>query len=180
MRAQGLFDPAKLVFIDETCTNTMMVRLRGRSPRGERLIGYAPHGHWKTITFVAGLRLNGMTAPCVLEGAMNGPMFLAWVKQFLVPTLKRGEIVAMDNLPVHKVAGVVEAIEAAGATSQYLPPYSPDLNPIEMAFSKLKAHLRKAAEHTIPGLVRKIGRVVKAFTPQECRNFFRHVGYVQT
>jgi transposase len=180
MREQGLFDPAKLVFIDETCTNTMMVRLRGRSPRGERLIGYAPHGHWKTITFVAGLRLNGMTAPCVLEGAMNGPMFLAWVKQFLVPTLKRGEIVAMDNLPVHKVAGVVEAIEAAGATPQYLPPYSPDLNPIEMAFSKLKAHLRKAAEHTIPGLVRKIGRVVKAFTPQECRNFFRHVGYVQT
>jgi transposase len=180
MREQGLFDPAKLVFIDETCTNTMMVRLRGRSPRGERLIGYAPHGHWKTITFVAGLRLNGMTAPCVIEGAMNGPMFLAWVKQFLVPTLKRGDIVAMDNLPVHKVAGVEEAIEAAGATSQYLPPYSPDLNPIEMAFSKLKAHLRKAAEHTIPGLVRKIGRVVKAFTPQECRNFFRHVGYVQT
>lgn len=180
MREQGLFDPAKLVFIDETCTNTMMVRLRGRSRRGERLIGYAPHGHWKTITFVAGLRLNGMTAPCVLEGAMNGPMFLAWVKQFLVPTLKRGEIVAMDNLPVHKVAGVVEAIEAAGATPQYLPPYSPDLNPIEMAFSKLKAHLRKAAEQTIPGLVRKIGRVVKAFTPQECRNFFRHVGYVQT
>ena len=180
MREQGMFDPAKLVFIDETCTNTMMVRLRGRSPRGERLIGYAPHGHWKTITFVAGLRLNGMTAPCVLEGAMNGPMFLAWVKQFLVPTLKRGEIVAMDNLPVHKVAGVVEAIEAAGATPQYLPPYSPDLNPIEMAFSKLKAHLRKAAEQTIPGLVRKIGRVVKAFTPQECRNFFRHVGYVQT
>ena len=180
MREQGLFDPAKLVFIDETCTNTMMVRLRGRCPRGERLIGYAPHGHWKTITFVAGLRLNGMTAPCVLEGAMNGPMFLAWVKQFLVPTLKRGEIVAMDNLPVHKVAGVVEAIEAAGATPQYLPPYSPDLNPIEMAFSKMKAHLRKAAEQTIPGLVRKIGRVVKAFTPQECRNFFRHVGYVQT
>jgi transposase len=180
MREQGLFDPAKLVFIDETCTNTMMVRLRGRSPRGERLIGYAPHGHWKTITFVAGLRLNGMTAPCVLEGAMNGPMFLAWVKQFLVPTLKRGDIVAMDNLPVHKVAGVAEAIEAAGATPRYLPPYSPDLNPIEMAFSKLKAHLRKAAEHTIPGLVRKIGRVVKAFTPQECRNFFRHVGYAQT
>ena len=122
-----MFDPAKLVFIDETCTNTMMVRLRGRSPRGERLIGYAPHGHWKTITFVAGLRLNGMTAPCVFEGAMNGPMFLAWVKQFLVPTLKRGDIVAMDNLPVHKVAGVAEAIEAAGATPRYLPPYSPDL-----------------------------------------------------
>jgi transposase len=180
MREQGMFDPAKLVFIDETSTNTMMVRLRGRSPRGERLIGYAPHGHWKTITFVGGLRLRGMTAPCVIEGAMNGPMFLAWVKQALVPTLKPGDIVAMDNLPVHKVAGVAEAIESAGATPLFLPPYSPDLNPIEMAFSKLKAHLRKAAEHTVPGLLKRIGRVVKAFTPQECRNFFRHVGYVQT
>jgi len=180
MREQGFFDPAKLVFVDETSTNTMMVRLCGRSPRGERLIDYAPHGHWKTITFVAGLRQRAMTAPCVIEGAMNGPMFLAWVKQSLVPTLKRGDIVAMDNLPVHKVAGVEEAIEAAGATLRYLPPYSPDLNPIEMAFSKLKAHLRKAAEHTVPGLLRKIGRVVKAFTPQECSNFFRNAGYVQT
>ena len=180
MREQGLFDPAKLVFIDETCTNTKMVRLCGRSPRGERLIGYAPHGHWKTITFVAGLRLRGMTAPFVLDGAMNGPMFLAYVKRCLVPTLKRGDIVAMDNLPVHKVAGVEEAIEAAGAMLLYLPPYSPDLNPIELAFSKLKAHLRKAAEHTISGLLRRIGRVVKAFSPQECRNFLRHAGYVQT
>lgn len=179
MRQQGLFDPAKLVFIDETSTNTMMVRLRGRSPRGERLIGYAPHGHWKTITFVAGLRLRAITAPCVTEGAMNGPMFVTWVKQSL-PTLKRGDIVVMDNLPVHKVAGVAEAIEAAGATLLYLPPYSPDLNPIEMAFSKLKAHLRKAAEHTVPGLLRKIGRLVKTFSPQECRNFFRHAGYAQT
>ena len=175
-----MFDPARLVFIDETCTNTAMVRLRGRSPRGERLIGYAPHGHWKTITFVAGLRMRGMTAPFVLEGAMNGPMFLAYVKQCLVPTLKRGDIVVMDNLPVHKVAGVRQAIEAAGATLLYLPPYSPDLNPIEMAFSKFKAHLRKAAEHTIPGLLRRIARVVKAFSPQECRNFLRHAGYVQT
>src|SRR5271156_1441116 len=153
MREQGMFDPARLVFIDETCTNTSMVRLRGRCPRGERLIGYAPHGHWKTITFVAGLRHRAMVAPLVLEGAMNGPMFLAYVKQCLVPTLKRGDIVVMDNLPVHKVAGVEQAIEAAGATFLYLPPYSPDLNPIEMAFSKFKAHLRKAAEHTIPGLL---------------------------
>ena len=175
-----MFDPARLVFIDETCTNTAMVRLRGRSLRGERLIDYAPHGHWKTITFVAGLRMRGMTAPFVLEGAMNGSMFLAYVKQCLAPTLKRGDIVVMDNLPVHKVAGVQQAIEAAGATLLYLPPYSPDLNPIEMAFSKLKAHLRKAAEHTIPGLLRRIGRVVKAFSPQECRNFLRHAGYVQT
>jgi transposase len=139
-----MFDPARLVFIDETCTNTSMVRLRGRCPRGERLIGYAPHGHWKTITFVAGLRHRAMVAPFVLEGAMNGPLFLAYVLQCLAPTLKRGDIVVMDNLPVHKVAGVEEAIEAAGARLRYLPPYSPDLNPIEPAFSKVKAHLRKA------------------------------------
>ena len=180
MREQGMFDPARLVFIDETCTNTAMVRLRGRAPRGERLVGYAPHGHWKTITFVGGLRQRGMTAPFVLEGAINGPMFLAYVKQCLVPTLKRGEIVLMDHLPVHKAAGVAEAIEAAGATLIYLPKYSPDLNPIELAFSKLKAHLRKAAEHTILRLLRRIGRVVTDFSPQECRNFFRHAGYART
>jgi transposase len=179
MREQGMFDPARLVFIDETCTNTAMVRRYGRCPRGERLIGYAPHGHWKTITFVAGLRMRGMTAPFVLEGAMNGPMFLLYVKRCLVPTLMRGDIVVMDNLPVHKVAGVAEAIEAVGATLLYLPPYSPDLNPIELAFSKLKAHLRKAAEHTIPGLLRRIGRVVKGFGRRECKNFLRHAGYVQ-
>lgn len=175
-----MFDPARLVFIDETCTNTGMVRLRGRCPRGERLVGYAPHGHWKTITFVAGLRLRAMVAPFVLEGAMNGPMFLAYVKQCLVPTLKRSDIVVMDNLPVHKVAGVEQAIEAAGATLLYLPPYSPDLNPIELAFSKLKAHLRKAAEQTIPCLLRRIGRVVTDLSAQECRNYFRHAGYVRT
>ena len=175
-----MFDPSRLVFIDETWTNTGMVRLRGRCPRGERLIGYAPHGHWKTLTFVAGLRHRAMVAPFVLEGAMNGPMFLVYVKQGLVPTLKRGDIVIMDNLPVHKVAGVEQAIEAAGATLLYLPPYSPDLNPIEPAFGKVKAHLRKAAEHTIPRLVRRIGRIVTDFSPQECRNFFRHAGYVRT
>jgi transposase len=180
MRERGLFNPARLVFIDETSTNTAMVRLRGRAPRGKRLVCYAPHGHWKTITFVAGLRHRRMTAPFVLEGAMNGPMFLAYVKQCLVPTLKRGDIVVMDNLPVHKVAGVAEAIEAAGAALLYLPPYSPDLNPIELAFSKLKAHLRKAAEHTIPRLLRRIGHIVTAFSPKECRNFFRHAGYVRT
>ncbi len=180
MREQGMFDPARLVFIDETCTNTAMVRLRGRALRGERLVDYAPQGAWKTITFVGGLRQRGMTAPFVIEGAMNGPMFLAYVKQCLVPTLKRGDIVLMDNLPVHKVAGVAEAIEAAGATLIYLPKYSPDLNPIELAFSKLKAHLRKAAEHTVPRLLRRIGRVVTDFSAQECKNFFRHTGYVRT
>jgi transposase len=175
-----MVDPARLVFIDETCTTTSMVRLRGRCPRGERLIGYAPHGHWKTMTFVAGLRRRGLVAPFVLEGAMNGQMFLAYVKQCLVPTLRRDDIVMMDNLPVHKVAGIEAAIEAAGAILLYLPSYSPDLNPIEMAFSKIKAHLRKAAEHSWPRLLRAIGRVVAEFTPQECGNFFRHAGYVRT
>ena len=172
-----MFDPAKLVFIDETCTSTDMVRPNGRSPRGERLTGYAPEGHRKTITFVAGLRQRGMTAPGVIDGAMNGPMFIGYVEQILAPTLKRGDIVIMDNLSVHKVAGVREAIEAAGAHALYQPPYSPDLNPIEMAFSKLKALLRKAAERTIPGLIRLIARLLKKFSPEECRNFLNHAGY---
>jgi transposase len=180
IREQGTLDPERLVFIDETCTSTAMVRLRGRGPRGERLVDYAPHGHWKTITFVAGLRRHGMTAPFVLDGAMNGPMFLAYVDQCLVPTLKRGDIVVMDNLPVHKAAGAQEAIEAAGAELRYLPPYSPDLNPIEMAFSKLKALLRKAAERTIPDFTHRKGRVAKAFSPKESSNFLNHAGYVQT
>jgi transposase len=178
MRQQGMFDPARLIFIDETWTSTSMVRLHGRCPRGERLIGYAPQGHRKIITLVAGLRQRAMVAPFVLEGAINGPMFLAYVKQYVVPILKRGDTVLMDHLPAHKVAGVREAIEAVGATLLYLPSYSPDLNPIEPAFSKFKAHLRKAAERTIPRLLRRIGRVVNSFSPQECRNFFRHAGYV--
>ena len=172
-----MFDPARLVFIDETWTNTAMVRLRGRSPIGEQLVDYAPHGHWKIITFVGGLRLRGMTAPFVLEGAMNGPMFLAYVKQCLVPALKRGDIVVMDNLPVHKVAGVREAIEVAGATLLYLPPYSPDLNPIEMAFAKLKAHLRAMAMRTIDQLWKAIGQICDLFAPQECANYLKAAGY---
>lgn len=175
-----MFDPARLVFVDETWTSTSMVRFRGRCPRGERLIGYAPHGHWTTMTFVAGLRDRAMVAPFVLEGAMNGPIFLAYVKQCLVPTLKRRDIVIMDNVPVHKVAGVKEAIEAAGATLIYLPSYSPDLNPIEPAFSKVKEHLRKAAERTIRSLTKRIGRIVTAFSAEECRNFFQHAGYART
>jgi transposase len=175
-----MFDPSRLVFIDETCTNTAMVRLRGRCLRGERLIGYAPHGHWKIITFVAGLRHRAMVAPFVIEGAMNAATFLAYLEQCLAPTLKRGDIVVMDNLPVHKVIGVEQAITAAGARLLYLPPYSPDLNPIEQAFSKLKANLRKAAEHTIPGLLDRIGHITRNFSPTECANFLRHSGYVQT
>lgn len=179
IREQGLLDSTCLVFLDETCVTTAMARQWGRGPRGERVVGYAPQGHRKTLTFVAGLRQSGMTAPFALDGAMNGPMFLAYVKQCLAPTLERGDIVIMDNLPVHKVAGVREAIEDVGATLRYLPPYSPDLNPIEMAFSKMKAQLRKAAERTIPDLLRCIGRIAKAFCPTECANFIRHAGYVQ-
>ncbi len=175
-----MFDPARLVFIDETSTSTNMVRLRGRCPRGVRLISQVPHGHWKTITFVAGLRYRAIVAPFVLDGAMNGTMFLAYVNQCLAPTLKRGDIVIMDSLPVHKVSGVKEAIEGRGATLLYLPSYSPDLNPIEQAFSKLKAHLRKAAEETVPGLLRRIGRILDTFTARECTNFLRHAGYVRT
>jgi transposase len=180
IREQGFLDPARLVFIDETCTTTAMVRLYGRCPRGERLVGYVPQGHWKTLTFVAGLREHAMVAPLVVDGPMTGDIFLAYIKQSLAPTLTPGDTVLMDNVAVHKVAGVKEAIEAAGATLTYIPAYSPDLNPIEPAFSKLKAHLRKAAEETIPNLIHRIGCVVTEFTAQECANFFRHAGYVRT
>jgi transposase len=175
-----MLDPARLVFIDETATSTNMVRLRGRCPRGERLIASVPHGHWKTITFVAGLRHDGIVAPFVLDGPMNTASFMAYLKRCLVPTLKRGNIVIMDSLPVHKVAGVRELIEAAGARLRYLPKYSPDLNAIEQAFSKLKAHLRKAAERTIPCLSRRIGALIATFSSQECGNYFRHAGYDST
>ena len=148
--AQTSLDPERLVFIDETGTTTKMGRRRGRCPRGERLMGHPPYGHWKTTTFVAGLRNGAITAPFVIDRPMNGEIFLAYVQQGLAPTLKAGDAVIMDNLPAHKVAGVREAIEATGARLLYLPPYSPDLNPIEMAFAKLKALLRKAAMRAIP------------------------------
>ncbi len=173
-------DPETLVFIDETGTTTNMGRLRGRCPRGERLLGHLPHGHWKTTTFVAGLRNGAITAPFVIDKPMNGEIFLAYVEQGLAPTLKAGDTVIMDNLPAHKVAGVRGAIEATGARLLYLPPYSPDLNPIEMAFAKLKALLRKAAMRTIPLLWDKIGELLSAFSPQECQHYFRHVGYGST
>ena len=142
---QTELDPERLVFIDETGTSTNMARQRGRSPRGERLIGKVPHGHWKTTTFVAGLRSTELTAPGVIDGPMNGNAFLAYVEQVLVPSLAPGDTVVMDNLSAHKVPGIREAIEAAGATLLYLPPYSPDFNPSEQLFAKLKALLRKAA-----------------------------------
>ena len=177
MREQGMFDPARLVFIDETSANTKMVRLSGRSVRGERLVGHVPQGHWKTITLVAALRRRGMRAAQTIDGAMTGKKFLAYVQQCLAPTLKRTDIVMIDNLPAHKAAGVREAIEARGATLRYLPKYSPDLNPIEMSFSKLKTELRKAAERTIPRLRRQIGRFAATLTAREASNYFRHAGY---
>jgi len=172
-----MFDPARLVFIDETSANTKMVRLHGRCARGERLVGDVPQGHWKTITFVAALRRHGMRAPQTLDGAMTGRKFLAYVERRLAPTLRRKDIVMIDNLPAHKVRGVREAIEARGAVLRYLPKYSPDLNPIEMSFSKLKAHLRKAAARTIPRLRRRIGSFARALTAREASNYFRHAGY---
>jgi transposase len=154
-----------------------MARLRGRSLKGERCRAAIPHGHWKTTTFTAGIRLGGLAAPMLLDGPMHGAAFLAYVEQVLVPELTPGDIVAMDNLPAHKVAGVRQAIEAAGATLLYLPPYSPDFNPIEMAFSKLKALLRKAAARTVDDLWDTIAQSLDAFTPKECANFFAAAGY---
>jgi transposase len=170
-------NPAKLVFIDETWATTNMTRQRGRCPRGERLIAAVPHGHWKTSTFVAALRTSGLTAPLVLDGAMNGEAFRAYVEQFLAPTLTPGEVVIMDNLSSHKVAGVREAIEARGAGLLYLPPYSPDLNPIEQSFSKLKALIRKAAARTPEALWNAIGQFLPRFPPRECANYFAEAGY---
>ena|SRR6516165_1860274 len=177
MREQGLFDPARLVFIDETSANTKMARLHGRCVRGERLVDFVPQGHWKTITFVAALRHNGMTAPCTIDGAMTGKRFLAYVERRLAPTLKRNDIVMIDNLPAHKAAGVREVIEARGASLRYLPKYSPDLNPIEMPFSQMKAHLRKACERTVPRLRRRMGSYARNLTAREAANYFRHAGY---
>ena len=174
---QPSFDPAHLVFLDETGTSTSMARTRGRARRDARLVGRVPHGHWKITTFLAALRCSGITAPFVIDHPMDGAIFLAYVRQCLVPTLTAGDIVVMDNLKPHKVAGVREAIEAAGATLRYLPPYSPDLNPIELLFAKLKALLRKAAEREIAALWDRIGNLLDVITPEECTNYFRHDGY---
>ena len=170
-------DPARLVFIDETWASTNMARRYGRAPRGERLRVGVPHGHWKTTTFVAGLRLEGLVAPFVPDGPMNRAAFEAYVERVLVPELRPGEVVLMDNLSSHKVPKVRALIEAAGAELLYLPPYSPDFNPIENAFAKLKALLRKAAERTVEGLWRAIAELLDAFTPGECANYFAAAGY---
>jgi transposase len=178
--AQPFIDPDKLVFIDETGASTKMTRLYGRAPSGQRLLSSAPFGHWKTTTFVAALRRTGLTAPLVLDGPMTGPAFLAYVEQFLVPTLRRGDIVVLDNLPAHKITAVREAIEAVGAQLFLLPPYSPDMNPIEMAFAKLKALLRKRQARTLEALWRLIGTMLDEFLPDECANYFRAAGYADS
>ena len=177
IRQQGLLDPARLVFIDETAVNTSMARLYGRGPRGVRLVDHVPQGNWKTITYVSALRHDKMVAPMVIDGPMNGDIFLAYVEQCLAPTLKPHDIVVLDNLKAHKVPGIEEAIKAAGATVCYLPQYSPDLNPIEMPFSKFKAYLRKLAQRTVPGLHCAIRSFLLSLDRQECANYFRHAGY---
>ena len=178
--AQPALDITKLVFLDETGASTNMARRYGRAPRGERCVGSVPHGHWHTTTFVAGLRHDDSTAPMVAEGAMTGALFLKYVQAFFCPTLHPGDIVIADNLRSHNVAGVKEAVEAMGAHIRYLPPYSPDLNPIEKLFATLKALRRKAATRTVDALWNEIGRLLDRFTPDECTRYFASSGYVNT
>ena len=170
-------DPARLVFIDETWAKTNMTRLRGWSPRGAKLLAKVPHGHWQTLTFLAALRHDRIDAPLVLDGPINGESFLAWVEQMLVPTLTRGDIVIMDNLGSHKGVAVRRVIRAAGAHLLFLPPYSPDLNPIEQVFAKLKTLLRKAAERSVETTWRRIGMLLQNFPPHECASYLRNSGY---
>jgi transposase len=170
-------DVSKLVFIDETGANTPMTRPRGRSPKGERCHASVPGGHWNTTTFIAGLRVNEVTAPMTLDGPMDQAAFLVYVRQVLCPALKPGEIVIADNLSSHKSDDVRKAIEAVGASIRYLPPYSPDFNPIEMFFSKLTALLKKAALRTVDALWNEIGKLLDALSQQECAAYFTAAGY---
>jgi transposase len=174
---QEHWESTRLVFLDETGLNTKLGRLYGRALGGARCVGALPHGHWRTSTFIAGLRCDGMIAPLLIDGPMDGAMFLAYIGQMLAVELQPGDLVICDNLASHRVEGVKEAIEARGATLQYLPPYSPDLNPIEMAFSKLKAELRQRAARTLPSLVKATAAALKTFTPNHCRKFFQHANY---
>lgn len=174
---QGQIDPERLVFIDETWAKTNMTRLRGWAPRGRKLLAKLPQGRWRTLTLLAALRCDRIDAPCVIDGPINGESFLAYVEQVLVPTLKPGDIVVIDNLGSHKGKAVRHAIRATGAKLFFLPPYSPDLNPIEQVFAKLKTLLRKAAERTVEATWKRIGTLLHAFTPQECANYFKNAGY---
>ena len=177
---QPRLDPQRLIFIDETWVKSNMTRTHGRCPVGVRLVAKVPHGHWKTLTFIAGLRCDRITAPCVVDGPINARSFLAYVTRFLVPTLRPGDIVIIDNLGSHKGAAVRRAIRAAGAYLFFLPPYSPDLNPIEQVFAKLKTLLRKAAARSIDATWKAIGRLLDAFSAQECANYFVNPGYAPT
>jgi transposase len=179
-RYQSRIDAKRRVFIDETWAKTNMTRTHGRSACGSRLLAKVPHGHWQTLTFLAALRHDAITAPCVFDGPINGVSFRAYVEQVLVPTLKPGDIVVLDNLGSHKSPAVRAAIRAVGARLFFLPPYSPDLNPIEQVFAKLKTLLRKAAERTVEATWRRIGSLLNCFKPAECANYFRNAGYVST
>lgn len=174
---QPALDISSLVFVDESGFATNMVRRFGRCPIGQRLLAKAPHGHWRTTTFIAALRRNGLGAPMTLDGPMNGNIFRAWTEQFLAPILRPGDIVVMDNLPSHKVSGIRQAIEAKKALLLYLPPYSPDLNPIEQVFAKFKAALRKAAARTVTKLWCEIAKTLKTFSPRECAAYLKNCGY---
>lgn len=177
---QGRLDPRRLVFIDETWAKTNMTPIRGWAPRGQKLVARAPFGKWRTLTFLAALRYDRIDAPCVLDGPINGQSFTAWVEQFLVPTLNPGDVVIMDNLGSHKGAAVRDAIRSVGARLLFLPPYSPDLNPIEQVFAKLKLLLRKAAERSVEATWQRIGTLLDAFPPQECANYLKNSGYAST
>jgi len=176
-RHQARLDPRRLVFIDETWAKTNMTRTHGRCARGRRLVDKVPHGHWKTLTFLAALRCDAITAPFVLDGPINGEWFLAYVEQVLVPTLRPGDVVVMDNLGSHKGKAVRRAIRRAGAHLLFLPPYSPDLNPIEQVFAKLKTLLRKAAERSVEDTWRRIGQLLDHFSADECANYLVNSGY---
>ncbi len=166
-----------LVFLDETGASTAMHRTHGYAPRGQRLVAQAPHDHWKVVTFVGALTAGGLVAPWAQAEAMTGEVFLAYIEQFLVPRLRPGMVVVMDNLSSHKVGGVREALERAGCRLEYLPPYSPDFNPIEQAFSKFKRRLRTAAARTVEGVYGAMKDALDHFRPEECLNYIRHCGY---
>ncbi|WP_288429560.1 IS630 family transposase [uncultured Agrobacterium sp.] len=174
---QPHLDPERLVFIDETWIKTNMTPIRGWGPKGKRLHAFAPHGHWRTLTFLGALRNDRLTAPCVFDGPINGQCFRAYVEQQLVPVLKPGDIVVMDNLASHKSTAIRHAIKATGARLWFLPPYSPDLNPIEMAFSKIKHWMRKAQKRTIEDTWRYLGQLVHTIEPDECANYLEKAGY---
>jgi transposase len=174
---QGRIDPTRLVFIDETWAKTNMTRTRGWQARGKPLVAKVPHGHWQTMTFLAALRHDCITAPFVLDGPINGDAFKVYVEQVLAPTLKPGDIVVMDNLGSHKSGKVRQLIRSAGARLLFLPPYSPDLNPIKQVFAKLKTLLRKADERSVEAVWRRIGTLLAQFKPTECANYMRNSGY---